>query len=67
MSAKLPPFGYIEKSVLLPGVFVGNVFHEQQDEYVVLVLRSVHAAAQLVAARPMRGIEFRFFDGHGIL
>ncbi len=55
---------HIEKSVLLLAVFVRNVFHEQQDEHVVLVLRSVHAAAQFIAARPQRRIKFRFFDSH---
>ena len=40
-----------------------KVFHEQQHEHVIFVLRSVDAAAQLVAARPEGRVKFRFFDG----
>ena len=64
MSAKLPPFGHVEQAVLLAGVLVGDVLHEQQDEDVVLVLRGIHAAAQLVAACPEGAVEFGFLDGH---
>ena len=38
--------GHIEHGILLAGVFVGDVFHEQQDQDVVLVLGGVHAAAE---------------------
>ena len=48
----------------LASVAVTDVFHEQQHEDVVLVLRGIHAAAQFVAARPERGIEFGFLEGH---
>ena len=57
--------GDIEHGVFLAGVLVGDVLDEQQDQHVVLVLRSVHAAAQLVAAFPERTVEFRLLDGHG--
>ena len=50
--------------VRLAGVAVADVFHEQQGEHVVFVLRSVHAAAQFVAARPEGGIEFGFLNSH---
>jgi hypothetical protein len=36
----------------LAGKAVADVFHEQQHQYVVLVLAGIHAAAQLVAALP---------------
>ena len=49
----------------IAGVFVGDVFHEQQDQDVVLVLRGIHAAAQFVAGLPEGRIEFRFLEGHG--
>ncbi len=39
-----------DRRVGLAGVFVADVFDEQQDEDVVLVLAGIHAAAQLVAA-----------------
>jgi hypothetical protein len=41
-----------------------DVFDEEQDEDVVLVLRGVHAASQLIAGRPEGGVKFGFFDGH---
>ena len=56
--------GHVEQGVLLAGVLVGDVFHEQQDEDVVLVLRGVHAAPQLVAAFPEGAVKFGFLDGH---
>ena len=49
----------------LAGVAVADVFHEQQDEDVVLVLAGIHAAAQFVAGRPEGGVEFGFLEGHG--
>ena len=48
----------------MAGVFVADVFDEQQDQDVVLVLAGIHAAAQFVAARPKGRIEFGFFKGH---
>jgi hypothetical protein len=30
-------------------------------------LAGVHAAAQFIAARPERTVEFRFFEGHCLL
>ena len=64
MSAKLPPSGTSISASGLPGVLVGDVLDEEQDEDVVLVLRGVHAAAQLVAACPEGAVEFGFLDGH---
>ena len=58
--------GDLDQRVFLARVFVGDVLHEQQDEDVVLVLRGVHAAAQLVAAFPEGAVEFGFLDGHVI-
>ena len=45
--------------------YLSETFHEEQREDVVLVLRRVHAAAQLVAAQPERGVEVGFAEGHG--
>ena len=45
-------------------IFVADVLDEQQHQYIILVLRRIHAAAQLVTACPERGVEFRFFDWH---
>ncbi len=53
-----------DRRVGLAGVLVADVLDEQQDEDVVLVLAGVHAAAQLVAARPEGGVEFGFLQGH---
>ena len=66
MSAKLPPGGtVISAKPSLSGVLVRDVLHEEQREDVVLVLGCVHAAAQLVAALPERGVEVGFSEGHG--
>jgi len=46
-------------------VLVADVFDEQQNENVVLVLAGVHAATQFVAGLPEGGVEFGFFDSHG--
>jgi hypothetical protein len=43
---------HVEQVALLAGRLVRDVLHEQQDEDVVLVLRGVHPAAQLIAALP---------------
>ena len=37
--------------------FVADVFDEEEDEDVILVLARIHAAAQFVARRPDRGVE----------
>ena len=36
--------------------FVRHIFHEKQRQHIVLILRSVHSAAQSVAARPKRAV-----------
>ena len=46
------------------GVFVADVFDEQQDEDVVLVLAGVHAAAEFVATGPKGAVEFGFLESH---
>ena len=65
MSAKLPPGGTVISAKSRSGVLVRDVLHEEQREDVVLVLGRVHAAAQLVAALPERGVEVGFSEGHG--
>lgn len=50
--------GDIDQGIRIPRVLVRNVFDEEQDENVVLVLAGIHAAAQLVAGFPERRIEF---------
>ena len=42
--------GHVDERVGAAGVPVGDVLHEEQRQDVVLVLRGVHAAAQLVAS-----------------
>ena len=51
--------GNVDQAVLVGLRLVRDVLHEQQREDVVLVLRGVHAAAQLVAALPERAVEVR--------
>ncbi len=55
---------HFNERVRIASVLVGDVLHKQQRQDVVLVLRSIHAAAQLVAALPDRGIELGFLQGH---
>ena len=50
--------------ILLARVFVADVFDEEQDEDVVLVLAGIHAATEFVAARPEGRVEFGFLDRH---
>ena len=49
---------HVQEHVFLAAVFVGNIFHEQQDQDVIFVLRGIHSPAQLIAAFPERAIEF---------
>ncbi len=51
--------------VVAVAVLVGDVLDEQHEQDVVLVLAGIHAAAQLVARGPERGVEVGFLDGHG--
>ena len=48
-------------------VLVGDVLDEQHEQDVVLVLAGIHAAAQLVAGGPERGVEVGFLEGHSFL
>ncbi len=50
--------------VLAVAVFVGDVFDEEQEEDVVLVLAGIHAAAQRVAGGPDGGVEVGFLERH---
>ena len=56
----------LHPDALVVRVFVGHVFDEQHEQHVVLVLASIHAAAQLIAGGPDRGVEVRFLEGHGL-
>ena len=60
---KAAAFGHIDERIGL----VADVLHEQQRQHVVLVLRSVHAAPQLVAGLPERAIELGFFQCQGLI
>ena len=39
-------------------VFVADVFDEQQNQHVILVLAGIHPAAQFIAPGPKGGVEF---------
>ena len=43
---------HLDQRVAAPGVIVGDVFDEQQDQHVVLVLAGIHATPQLVTGFP---------------
>src|SRR5674476_438045 len=64
---KTAALGHVEQITFLARRLVRHIFHEQQDEDVILVLRGVHAAAQLIAALPERAVKFGFFYGHNCL
>lgn len=61
-----PARGDIHEGIRLSRVLVRDVFHEQQHEHVVLILRGIHPAAQFVAALPEGGVEFGFLEGHEV-
>lgn len=63
---KAGPFGddHGRGKVVGVAVFVGNIFDEQHEQDVILVLAGIHAAAQFITGRPERGVEIGFFDGH---
>ena len=50
----------------LASVFIADVLNEKKNKDVVLVLRGIHSAAQLVAARPERAIEVGFLYRHSL-
>ena len=54
----------LDRRVGLAGVLVADVLDEEQHEDVVLVLARVHPAAQLVARRPERAVEFGLLESH---
>jgi len=56
----------LDEGLGLARVAVRDVFDEEEDEDVVLVLGGVHPAAELVAARPEGGVELGFLDGHRV-
>ena len=58
--------GHFDERVRLVG-FVRDVLHKQQGQHIVLVLRGVHAAAQLVAALPQRCVDLGFLQCHSRL
>jgi hypothetical protein len=47
-------------------VFIGDVFDEQHEQDIALVLAGVHAAAQFIARSPERRVKFRLFNGHSL-
>jgi hypothetical protein len=53
-----------DRRVGLAGVFVADVLDKQQHEDIILVLRGIHAAAQLVAALPEGAVEFGLLQSH---
>ncbi len=61
---KAAALGDFDQRVGLTGVFVGDVFDEEQDEDIILVLRGVHPPTEFVAAFPERTIQFTFLDCH---
>ena len=50
----------------LARVFIADVFQEEKDQYVVLILAGIHAAPQFVATRPQRRVKFGFLNGHAL-
>ena len=63
MSAKPPPLGTsMHARSGLPAYLSETYFTNSSDEDVVLVLRGIHAAAQLVAALPEGAVEFGLLD-----
>ena len=55
---------HLDQRIAPAGVVVGDLFDEQQDLHVVLVLAGVHAAAQFVTGLPQGGVELGFLQEH---
>ena len=53
-----------DQRVGLTGVFVGDVFDEEKDQHIILVLRGVHPSPEFVAAFPERTVKLTFLDCH---
>ena len=49
---------------LVVAVFVGDIFDEQHEQDIILVLAGVHAATQFIAGGPEGGVEVGFLDCH---
>ena len=62
---KTRPGWYLDHGVRVALGLVGDVFHKQQGQHIVLVLGGIHPAAQLIAASPKGGVEFVLLDSHG--
>jgi len=56
----------LDRSVRNTSILVADVFDEQKDQHIVLVLAGIHTATKLVAGLPKRGIEFGFFESHRV-
>jgi len=44
------------------GILVADVFDEQHEQHIILVLAGIHAAAQLIARGPDGAVQVGFFD-----
>ena len=53
--------------VIAVPVFIGDVFDEENEQDVVLVLAGIHAATEFIAGGPKGGVEVGFFKSHLIL
>lgn len=61
----LGDFDWGFKSIVV-AVFIGDVFDEKHEQDVILVLRSIHPAAQFIAGGPKGRVEIRFLNGHEV-
>ena len=50
--------------ILAVTVLVGDVFDEQHEQDVILVLAGIHAAPEFIARGPEGGVKVGFFNGH---
>ena len=50
--------------IFLAFIPVGDIFHEQQNQHIIFILGSIHAATQFIATFPQGRIEFTFFNCH---
>ena len=59
-----PAFRHRNICILNPFEFVRNILHEQQGKNVILILRSIHAASQFIAASPKGAVQFILLNRH---
>jgi len=57
-------FGDGNRCIRNTGIFIADIFDEQQHENIILILTGIHAAAKFITTGPEGGVKLGFFDSH---